>query len=76
MKNEVLKIIKETTVSIGGHPCVGYSNPYIHLRTAQGSADRRSNSGLTDWRVTTQQQIYDYTNRLGSARVRRDGRNS
>jgi ABC-2 type transport system permease protein len=39
---------------------------YAQLQTAKEKAKQ---FGSTDWKIETQQQIYDYTNRLGSARV-------
>lgn len=39
---------------------------YAQMKVAETNAKQ---FGTKDWRVVTQQQIYDYTNRLGSARV-------
>lgn len=39
---------------------------YAQLQTAR---EREKQFGTSDWRVVVQQQIYDMTNRLGSARV-------
>lgn len=68
MKNEVLKIIKKRRflVVILVLAVLIPIFTFAQLKVAQNAEKQ---FGTSDWRVTTQQQIYDYTNRLGSARV-------
>lgn len=68
VKNEVLKIIKKRRflVVILVLAVIIPIFTFAQLKVAQNAEKQ---FGTSDWRVTTQQQIYDYTNRLGSARV-------
>lgn len=68
VKNEVLKIIKKRRflVVILVLAVLIPIFTFAQLKVAQNAEKQ---FGTSDWRVTTQQQIYDYTNRLGSARV-------
>jgi ABC-2 type transport system permease protein len=68
VKNEVLKIIKKRRfmVVILVLAVLIPIFTYAQLKVAQNAEKQ---FGTSDWRVSTQQQIYDYTNRLGSARV-------
>lgn len=68
IKNETLKILKKkrflVVVLILAVLIPIFT--YAQLRVAQNN---KKQFGTEDWHVVLQQQIYDYTNRLGSARV-------
>jgi ABC-2 type transport system permease protein len=68
VKNEILKIIKKKRFLVVVLVLAALIPifTYAQLKVAQNAEKQ---FGTTDWRITTQQQIYDYTNRLGSARV-------
>jgi ABC-2 type transport system permease protein len=68
VRNEALKILKKKRflVIILILAVLIPIFTYAQLKIAQ---NQREQFGTEDWRVVLQQQIYDYTNRLGSARV-------
>lgn len=68
VKNETIKIIrkKRLLVIILVLLILIPIFTYAQLQTIK---EREKQFGTQEWRVTTQQQIYDMTNRLGSARV-------
>ena len=68
IKNETIKILKKKRF----HVIVlvlAILIPIFTYAQMQSAQEQAKQFGTTDWRVKTQQQIYDMTNRLGSARV-------
>ena len=68
VKNEVLKILLKKRFLVIVLVLVVLTPVFVYaqLKTAK---EREKQFGTDDWRVVVQQQIYDMTNRLGSARI-------
>ena len=68
VKNETIKILKKKRFHVIVLVLL-ILIPIFTYAQLQTAKERAKQFGTSDWRVTTQQQIYDMTNRLGSARV-------
>ncbi|MEB3101343.1 ABC transporter permease [Ferviditalea candida] len=68
VKNETLKILRKKRFLVIILILAILIPVFTYARMTMAEAQRKQ-FGTTDWRVMVQQQIYDYTNRLGSARV-------
>lgn len=68
VKNETVKILRKKRFLVIILILAVLIPVFTYARMTMAEAQRKQ-FGTTDWRVMVQQQIYDYTNRLGSARV-------
>jgi len=68
VKNETLKILKKKRFLVIVL-VLAILIPVFTYAQMTSSKEAAKQFGTKDWRVVVQQQIYDYTNRLGSARV-------